>query len=304
MTTRSSLTRPRLGLSKIQLLGVSAFLVLVWGSAFTMVDVAVRTVSPDWLVAFRMSFGAGLVLVYAIIAGHRLPPLRDKRWIWYSVLGLTGASLPFVLIAIGMKSVDSGLSAIIVGAMPLITIILAHFFTDEKLTAWKLLGFVMGFGGIVILFLPTELSLTLVKDWQAQLLILMGATCYALTTVIASRAPETPSPVAATMMLFMGALISVVWAYAHSGAPTVPNATALFCIIALGLGSTGAATVIYLWVIDMAGPSAIARINYFVPVCSVILGVWLLNEPLDWRIFVSLAVIILGVIISKLGGAD
>ncbi|GGX56723.1 multidrug transporter [Litorimonas cladophorae] len=269
-----------------------------------MVDVAVRTVSPDWLVAFRMSFGAGLVLVYAVIAGHRLPPLRDKRWVWYSVLGLTGASLPFVLIAIGMKSVDSGLSAIIVGAMPLITIILAHFFTDEKLTAWKLLGFVMGFGGIIILFLPTELSLTLVKDWQAQLLILMGATCYALTTVIASRAPETPSPVAATMMLFMGALISVVWAYAHSGPPTVPNATALFCIIALGLGSTGAATVIYLWVIDMAGPSAIARINYFVPVCSVILGVWLLNEPLDWRIFVSLAVIILGVIISKLGGAD
>lgn len=304
MTTRPSITRPRLGLSKLQLLGVSAFLVLVWGSAFTMVDVAVRTVSPDWLVAFRMSFGAGLVLVYAIIAGHRLPPLRDKRWIWYSVLGLTGASLPFVLIAIGMKSVDSGLSAIIVGAMPLITIILAHFFTDEKLTAWKLLGFVMGFGGIIILFLPTELSLTLVKDWQAQLLILMGATCYALTTVIASRAPETPSPVAATMMLFMGALISVVWAYTHSGPPTVPNATALFCIIALGLGSTGAATVIYLWVIDMAGPSAIARINYFVPVCSVILGVWLLNEPLDWRIFVSLAVIILGVIISKLGGAD
>jgi drug/metabolite transporter (DMT)-like permease len=304
MTSRPTLSPPPKGLSGISLFGVSLFLVLVWGSAFTMIDVAVRTVSPDWLVALRMSFGAGLVLVYAIMRGHRLPPLRDKRWVWYSVLGLTGASLPFVLIAIGMKSVDSGLSAIIVGVMPLITIVLAHFFTDEKLNTWKLLGFVMGFFGIVILFLPKELSLTLVKDWQAQILILIGAACYAVTTIIASRAPKTPSPIAAAMMLLLGAAISVIWAFAHTGLPTTPNMTALVCILLLGLGSTGIATVVYLWVIDMAGPSAIAQINYFVPVCSVVLGVWLLKEPLDWRIFVSLFVIIMGVMISKIGGPN
>jgi len=114
----------------------------------------------------------------------------------------------------------------------------------------------MGFIGIIILFLPKDLSWTLVADWPAQLLILAGSACY----------------------------------------------PALLCVLGLGLGSTAIATITYLWVIDTVGPSVMARINYFVPVCSVILGVALLNETLDWRIFVSLFVILIGVIISRFGG--
>jgi len=166
-----------------------------------MVGAAVRTLSADWLVAYRMTVGAIVVLIYSHLAGHRLPPLRDTRWIWYFVMAITGASLPFILMAHGQKTVDSGLSAIIVGTMPLITIILAHFFASEKLTAWKLVGFAIGFAGTVVLFLPENLSFALVEDWKAQSLILLGAFFYAVTTVIASRAPETPAPIAAAMML-------------------------------------------------------------------------------------------------------
>ncbi len=303
MITRS-LTPPHQGLSGLPLLGVALFLIVVWGSAFTMVDVAVRTLSPDWLVGFRMSFGAALVLAYSFIRGHRLPSLRDKRWLWYAIMGFTGASFPFVLLARSQTIVDSGLTAIIVGSMPLITIILAHFFTNEKLNAWKLLGFIVGFIGIVVLFLPETLSFTLVQDWKAQILILIAASSYAATTIIASRAPETPSPLAAAMMLFMGAIMSVGWALSNSGLPPIPDTAALLCILGLGVGSTGVATVVFLWVIDVAGPSVMARINYFVPACSVVLGVWLLGEALDWRIYVALCVIIFGVIISKFGGAD
>jgi drug/metabolite transporter (DMT)-like permease len=99
-------------------LGVALFLIVVWGSAFTMVGAAVRTLSPEWLVAYRMIFGAVLVFSYSRFRGHRLPPLKDQRWIWYTVMGITGASLPFVLIAVGQKTVDSGLTAILVGTMP------------------------------------------------------------------------------------------------------------------------------------------------------------------------------------------
>ncbi len=292
-------TEPKTGVSGLTLLGVALFLILVWGSAFTMVGVAVRTLAPEWLVAYRMIVGAIVVLIYSYIIGHRLPTLTDVRWIWYAVMAITGASLPFVLIANGQKIVDSGLTAILVGTMPLITIILAHFFTTEKLTTWKLLGFALGFIGIIVLFLPKEFSLDLVSDWQAQLLILAGSACYAITTVVASRTPVTPSPIAAAMMLLMGAGLSSIWAVSVSGPPPMPTRQALLCVLGLGLGSTAIATITYLWVIDTSGPSVMARINYFVPVCSVILGVLFLDEILDWRIFIALFLILLGVIISR-----
>ena len=81
----------------------------------------------------------------------------------------------------------------------------------------------------------------------------------------------------------------------------MPDKVALYATIGLGLGSTGIATITYLWVIDIAGPSVMARINYFIPVCSVIFGVIYLDEALDWRIFVALFVIFVGVIISNMG---
>jgi len=285
-------------------LGVALFLILVWGSAFTLVDVAVRHVSPEWLVAYRLLIGTAFMGVYIALKGLRLPRLSDPRWIWYAIMAATGATLPFILIAHGQKTIDSGLSAILVGTMPLITVVLAHFFTDERLTLWKAVGFILGFIGIVILFLPKEFSLELVSDWKAQALVLMAAVFYAATTIIASRVPETPSAVGGAMMLIIGAILSGGWAMASVGLPPLPNMTAIICIIILGLGSTGIATVVYLWVIDQAGPSVMARINYFVPVCSVLLGVGFLKEALDWRIFVSLGVILIGVMISRIGATS
>ena len=288
------------GLKPATLMSVAVFLVLIWGSAFTLVGAAVRTLSPEWLVSYRMIVGAAFVLIYSFAVGHRLPNLRDPRWIWYTVIGLTGASLPFLLLAMGQKTVDSGLTAILVGTMPLITILLAHVFTPEKLTRMKLIGFLIGFAGIVILFLPKDLSLSLVADWRAQVLILIAAIFYAVTTIVASRAPETPSSVGAAMMLIIGALISTGWALFAAGPPPVPEKVALLSAIGLGVGSTGIATILYLWVIDMVGPSVMARINYFIPLCSVIMGVIFLKEALDWRIFVALFVIFFGVIVSNI----
>ena len=82
------------------LLSVALFLILIWGSAFTLVGAAVRTLSPEWLVGYRMIIGAAFVLTYSRLIGHHLPPLRDIRWIWYAVIAVTGASLPFLLLAI------------------------------------------------------------------------------------------------------------------------------------------------------------------------------------------------------------
>jgi len=290
------------GLPPAPLLAVSLCLILIWGSAYTIIDVAVRTVSPEWLVAGRMLVGAVLVSIYCRSLGLRLPPLKDRRWLWYFVIGLTGASLPFVLIATGQKSVDSGLTAILVGTMPLITVGLAHIFTDEKLNRWKSLGFVIGFMGIVVLFLPKEFSFTLIKHWKAQLLILAAAVSYAATAIIAARAPETPPAIGATMLLITGAIISCLWALGTTGF-TLPELSGLdiIYILALGIGSTAIGSVTYLWVIDRSGPSLMAKINYFVPACSVILGAIFLSEVLDWRIYTSLAIIVIGVIIARKG---
>ena len=207
--------------------------------------------------------------------------------------------LPFFLISTGQVKVDSGIASIIVGAMPILTILLAHYFADEPLTPMKMLGFFIGFLGIVILFLPDDFSLALIGDWKSQLLIVGGAVCYAFTTVFAKRAPKTQSAIGASMMLICAAVIGVIAAL-FTGLPSQsPAMMGHLMAWGLGIGSTGIATVLYLWVIEKTGPTMLAKINYFTPVVSVIFGVWLLNEPFTMRVFISFAVIILGIVIAR-----
>ena len=126
-----------------------------------------------------------------------------------------------------------------------------------------------------------------------------AAFLYALTTILAKRAPDTQPSVAAAMMVLCGAIVSGVMAIA-SGIPTeVPSTLAISMLIGLGVGATAYANILYLYVVRKTGPSTLARINYFPAIISVAAGVWLLNEDFTWKIVIAFAVIVVGMIISR-----
>ncbi len=286
-------------LTGLRFIAAALFLIIVWGTAFTMIEVAILYLPPIWVVALRTLFGALVVIAYALYRGRRFPKLTDSRWLWFGFLGFIGMVLPFFLVATAQESIDSGISAILVGIMPLATLGLAHIFTTEKMNRRKVIGFVIGFIGTIILFLPDNFSLGLISDWRAQLLCVGGAICYAVTTVAAKRAPETPPSVAAAMMVGSAAVFGMAWA-CFTGVPSFNVPPIAWVMIAgLAIGSTGLATIVYLLVINRNGPTTLAKINYFPPFASVIAGVWLLGEPFTLKIGIAFTTIMLGVWIAR-----
>jgi drug/metabolite transporter (DMT)-like permease len=278
-----------------------AFLmVIVWGSAFTLVSIGVKYISPLWLVTYRLIIGAIIVIIYVKFKGLNLPNIRDKRWIWYFAMGLIGMVIPFFLLSTGQVIIDSGLTAIMVGTMPLMTVILAHFFTNEKLSITKIIGFIFGFIGIVILFLPSDFSIQITENWFSQLIIIIAAFCYAVTTIIAKRAPDTPATIGACMMLICAATACLFVALLTGFPSSMPPLLGILTAFGLGVGSTAFASILLLYIIDQTGPSTVAKINYFVPLASVIFGVIILDEILSIRIFIAFVIILIGMFISQI----
>ncbi len=306
--TESQLATPRAGnmhvsepVSQIRIYIYCALLVVIWASAFTLVGVAVPHISPIWLVTYRLIIGSMALALYVKFIGERFPALTDIRWLYYTGLGFTGMLLPFGLAAKGQLTIDSGLTAIIVGAMPLLIILLAHFFTDERLTWPKFIGFGIGFIGIIILFLPDDFSLSLIADWKAQLMILGAAASYAMTTVAAKRAPPTSPIIGGAMMLIGVTPIAIIVALTTGLPNTTPAPIAIGAVVILALLSTALTNIIYLRVIELKGPSLLAKINYFVPPVSIVLGITFLNEPFKWRMVIAFAIIVIGLIIAQQG---
>jgi len=281
---------------------VVAAVVLIWSTGYTLMGYTVgKGFPPSWIPAARTILPAIAITIYVYMRGLSLPKLTDKRWLWYGLMGFLGMTAPFYLQAKGQVHVESGLASILInGGMPLFTIILAHFFVKSEPLSWrKSFGFIIGFVGVVFLFLPENLSWDLVSNWGAQSLILLVALSYAFAAIVAKRAPETPASVGAAIMLITASLTAIVLA-AGSGVPegTFPTGV-IVALFALAIFYTGLSDILYLKTIELSGPSMIAKVNYIVPVFSLIFGMIFLNEAFSWRSLAAMAVIIVGLLIAR-----
>lgn len=292
--------------STLQLYIYVALIVLIWSTGYTLMYYAVYQggFPAEWVPAARTTVPAIVITLYVYMLGLKLPPLNDKRWFWYGLMGFFGMTAPFYLLAKGNElGVESGMSSILInGVTPLITIILAHFFVKSEPLGWrKSIGFIIGFIGVVFLFLPENISLQLVNNWSAQGVVMMVALSYALGAIVAKRAPDTPASVGASIMLITAAIVAFALA-APAGIPTEGfSSGVLIALFALTIFSTGLSDILYLKVIKLSGPSMIAKVNFIVPIFALIFGMIFLGEDFSWRSVAAMMIIITGLLIARVG---
>ena len=282
-------------------------LVAMWGSSFMFNKLGVATVPPLTLVAGRLTIGALTMLVILYVRGVRLPPV-GPIWVAYTVLGIVGNALPFFLITWGQQAIDSALAGILIAAMPLATLVLAHFFVQgERMTAGRAAGFVLGFLGIVVLMGPAAIRSLGGSALLAisQLSVLCGALCYSANSVMARLLVRSDFLVASAGTLLVSAVVVLPLAFAIDKPWTLqPSNSSLAAILWLGLGPTALATILYFRLISSAGPTFMSLVNYLSPAVAVFLGVTLLGEHPGVNAYAGLVLILTGIAFSQWGAVS
>ena len=279
-------------------------LVAMWGSAFMMTGIAVRGFTPPTLVAIRLVIAAALLGGLVLLSGRRFPASR-RFWLFGLAISLAGNCIPFWLISFGQQRVDSSLAGILMGLMPLTTMVLAHFFVrGERLNLVKAAGFLLGFIGLLVLIGPTALLQLRGEggDLWYQLAVLAGAVCYAVNTILARHRPPADPLVAAAGVMVMGSLVMLP--IGAAGAPAELAAAPvgpLWALLALAVVATSIATVVFLKLVTVAGPSFTSFINYLIPVWAVLMGMLFLGERPGVAAMVALALILSGIGLGEVG---
>jgi drug/metabolite transporter (DMT)-like permease len=279
-------------------------LVAMWGSAFMFTGIAVRGFTPTALVTIRLIIAAILLTGLVLVRGQRFPRTR-RFWLFSLAISLAGNCVPFWLISFGQQRIDSGLAGILMGIMPLTTMVLAHFLVrGERLNRTKAIGFVVGFVGLVALIGPEALLQLRGQGTELlyQLAVLGGAICYAINAIVARhRPPADPLVAAAGVMLAGCALMLPIGGTAASAqlftAPPIPFAA----MLALSIVATAIATVVFLQLVAVAGPSFTSFINYLIPVWALLMGVIFLGEEPGIRVVLALALILAGIALGEVG---
>ena len=277
-------------------------LVAMWGSAFLFVKLGVATVPPATLVAGRIALAAVVLTAMVLAAGVRLPPW-GRRWRPIAVLALLGNVVPFLLISWGQQFVDSSLAGILISAMPLGVLVLAHrFVPGEHLTARRVTGFFTGFAGVVLLIGPAALAGLggAAAAMFAQLALVGAALCFAGNSVYARLTVREDFLAAAAAVMIVATAVSVPLALAIDRPWTLaPSATSVAAIAWLGVGPTAVATIVYFRLIALAGPSFMSLVNYLSPVMALVLGVGVLGETPGANAYLGLALILSGIAFAR-----
>ncbi len=273
-----------------------ALLSLFLGSSYMFQDLAVKTLPPATVTGLRMAVAALAVTALALAWGHRLPR-APGLWGHFLAIGLIGNVLPFYVITWGQEGIDSSLAGIIIATAPTITLVMAHFLVrGERMTRGRLLGFAVGFAGIVVLLAPGMTG----EDAQPMRLfaVLLGAACFALTAILSARLPDDLPPlVTASGAMLAAAAAAVPLALLVEGWTPVREATGRGWGLAvmLGLFATGGASILYFRIVASAGPAFLSLTNYLVPLVAVACGVLFLGETVGANAWAGMALVLAGV---------
>lgn len=279
-------------------------LTVLWGSAFLFTKIAVGAIPPQLVVAGRLTIASLLLVPLALALRRRLPP--DVRlWSYLLLIALFGNLLPFLLITWGQKFIDSGLTGILFAITPLATLSMSHYLIPgERMTHFRIGGFLFGFAGVVALMGPEALVVLVdgTGDLIPMLAVVGGATCYAISAILARLRPpsDTVSSAAATTLL--AALVIAPFVLVAGGTEVAPRPSILelMSVAVLGVFCTALAAILYFRLVTSVGPAFVSQINYLLPLWAVFVGVLFLDEILATNHFLALGLILGGILLTQL----
>lgn len=270
----------------------------IWGSSFMFIKIALVDLPPLTIAAGRIVVAAIILWGIAWLRGLSLPPFASMfgRLL---LVALTGSLVPFFLIAWAERRIDSSMAAILMAFVPLSTVVLATFMTDDERLNWlKVAGIVLGLSGVIALFGGIERS-DLVADLVAEAALLTAALCYAFSNLLARRLPPMPAIQTSTAVLAMSALMTVPLA-ALVDRPWELRAglASLAAVAMLGLASTAVGVLILFHLLERTGATFVSLNNYLVPMFGTLFGVFLLGESVAPFTLAGLALILSGVYLT------
>ena len=276
----------------------SAFLFVLagflWGIPYLFIKVAVDPetgFSPAIVVFMRVFIGALILIPIAIYDKSFFIAIRG--WKYIAVYAFFEMVIPWILIGTAEQKITSGLAGLLVASVPIFSTLITSVYGDKSV--WqpsRLVGIGIGFLGVFLL-VGIE-SITGSSDPFSIFMMLGASLGYAYAVIYITRKMPGVSGVAingiamAMTAVFYSPALFLLW-------PDRPiSTTAIYCVIALGVFSTGIAFAVFFVVMAEIGPTRASLVTYMNTAFAVVLGVLILSEPLTIGIIVGLPLVLIG----------
>lgn len=173
-------------------------------------------------------------------------------------------------------------------------------FRQEKLTAKKVIGCILGFAGVVLINLSTEGGVNLNMTWKGEGAIILASCSFAVSNALTRSFSRTENPVMLCGYQFiLGGAVMTVAALALGGRLSFAGAGGMLVILHLAMVSAVAFSITSI-LVKYNPVSQVSVFGFFNPVFGVCLSILILKESgkeFGLRGLAALALVCMGVFI-------
>jgi len=273
----------------------------IWGSTYLGIRIAIETLPPFLMAGFRFLLAGGVLLLWSKArgsGGHSL-----SLWKTSAISGLLMFLGGNGAVVWAEQFVPSGLVALLVATVPL-WIVLQDWISGRggPPGLGVTLGILWGFAGVVLLVMGSEIAMAGPQDLLGGLLVLGGAFCWSVGSLVARYGARPASAAVGNGMQMVvggGALLLVGLLRGEPGSfqpGSVSSASVLAFFYLVVFGSLVGFSS-YIWLLRNTTPAVASTYAYVNPAVALVLGWALAGEPLSPRTGLAAFVILSSVLV-------
>jgi drug/metabolite transporter (DMT)-like permease len=272
-------------------------LCFVWGSTWLAIQFGLADVPPFTGAAARFFLAAVCMVFVVRLLAHKEGGERPGPRLVLCT-AIFNFFLTYGSVYWAEQYLPSAIASILFALFPIFVALLAHFFLqDERLGARHVIGFTLGFLGVILLFC-TDVQGHGPHAVTAVMVFLVCPVSSAVGTVLLRKWGQHVSSLRLNRDgMFVGAaLLGVVALFVERDVEVRWTPAALGSLVYLAMVGTVLAFGLYFWLLRYAPAYKLAVIPYVTPVVAVTLGFFVAGEPFGATTAAGLALILLGVL--------
>ena len=275
--------------------------VAIWAATFISSKILLNTFTPLEVMFYRFVIAYFLLLIIHP-KFHKIDSLKEEAMFLLS--GVTGGSFYFLTENSAVKISQVSNVGLIVATAPIITALLAHFFTKgEKLNKNLFIGFLIAILGVFLVMFNGNFMLKL--NPIGDILALCAALSWSVYSITAKKFGSKYNSIYLTRKIFFYALITMVpFLFSSEFNLNIHKLLdfKIMCnLLFLGIIASSICYVIWNFTVDKLGVVKTNNYIYLIPAITLMLSIFILHERITFYSGLGALLIFFGVYVSENG---
>lgn len=290
----ASAAPPDVSISRLRLALMVGGFILLWSSAFSAGKVAIADCPPLIFLGVRFLVAGVLMLALAPLVGVRWT-LSKRDVLVFAALGIANQAVYLGIGFIGLKTVSAGLSALIVSANPIVTAVLAVFVLGERMTWRKVLGLLLGLGGVA--FIVRSRLILGTDQWSGIVLTGIALVSLVIGTILFKLfAPRQGLWIGNGVQSLAAGLATLPFAAGFESFADVVPTTRLLIAFAYSVCFVSVfAYLLWFRILSVSGATAASSYHFLIPPLGMLFGWLILGEHLETADLFGIVPVALGI---------